>query len=146
MSSPPPPASRPTINDVARAAGVSKATVSAVLNETGQASAATRDRVLAAVESLNYRPSRGAGALAARAQRSIGVLVKELDNPYFAGVIAGVRAHASAHGYTLLVASSERAYEAERRAVDLLVASDVAGLIVTPVLDETTDLSHLFEL
>jgi hypothetical protein len=78
------------------------------------------------------------------------VLVKELDNPYFAGVIAGVRAHADAHGYAVLVSSSERDPEAERQAVALLTAGltagDVAGLIVTPVLDDDADLSHLFEL
>jgi LacI family transcriptional regulator/LacI family repressor for deo operon, udp, cdd, tsx, nupC, and nupG len=101
---------------------------------------------MAAVEALNDRPSRASGAAPGSRAHSIGVLVKELDNPYFAGVIAGAREEAAAHGYALLVASSERAYEAERRAVDLLMGSDVAGLIVTPVLDETTDLSHLFEL
>ena len=140
------PPTRPTITDVARRAGVSKATVSAVVNDSGPVSEETRARVTAAVEALNYRPTRGAGALVARAGRSIGVLVKELDNPYFSGVIAGVRDHAEQRGYSLLVSSSEREHDAERRAVDLLMASDVAGLIVTPVLDEDADLSHLFEL
>lgn len=141
---------RATITDVARAAGASKATVSAVLNDSSPVSPELRLRVMDAVEALNYRPSRGAGALPARRGQSLGVVVKELDNPYFAGVIAGVRAHADAHGYALLVASSERDPEAERRAVALLTAGltagDVAGLIVTPVLDEEADLSHLFEL
>jgi DNA-binding LacI/PurR family transcriptional regulator len=144
------PRSRATITDVARAAGASKATVSAVLNDSSPVSAELRLRVMDAVESLDYRPSRGAGALAARRGRSLGVVVKELDNPYFAGVIAGVRAHADEHGYSLLVASSERDPEAERRAVAMLTggltAGDVAGLIVTPVLDDDADLSHLFEL
>ena len=146
---------RATINDVARTANVSKATVSAVLNNSSPVSPELRLRVLDAVEALAYRPTRGTavasgGPLGAGRGRSIGVLVKELDNPYFAGVIAGVREHADAHGYALLVASSERDPEAERRAVALLTAGlgsgDVAGLIVTPVLDEEADLSHLFEL
>ncbi len=141
-----PPLARATITDVARAAGASKATVSAVLNDSSPVSPELRLRVLDAVEALDYRPSRGARATAARRGRSVGVLVKELDNPYFAGVIAGVRAHADAHGYALLVASSERDPAAERRAAALLPAGDVAGLIVPPVLDEEADLSHLFEL
>ena len=135
---------RPTISDVARAAGVSKATVSAVLNSSGPVSPATRTRVLTAVESLNYRPSRGTARDGGR--RSIGVLVKELDNPYFARVIAGARVEAEEHGYAILVASSERDPAAERRAIGLLTAGDVSGLVVTPVLDEHADLSHLFEL
>jgi DNA-binding LacI/PurR family transcriptional regulator len=61
-------------------------------------------------------------------------------------VVLGARAHANEHGYTLLVASSEGEYEAERRAVELLQAKDVEGLIATPVLDEHADLSHFFEL
>jgi DNA-binding LacI/PurR family transcriptional regulator len=112
--------------------------VSAVLNDSSPVSAELRLRVMDAVEALGYRPTRGASAAAGRGGRSIGVLVKELDNPYFAGVIAGVRAHADSHGYALLVASSERDPEVERRTVALLAdglsAGDVAGLIVTPVL------------
>jgi LacI family transcriptional regulator len=137
---------RPTINDVARQAGVSKATVSAVLNDTGSVKESTRDRVLAAMEVLNYRPSQPAGRVGARRARSIGILIKEIDNPYYAEVVLGARAHASEKGYTLLVVSSEGEYEAERRAVELLRAIDVDGLIATPVLDEHADLSHFFEL
>ncbi len=138
------PRPRPTIADVAEAAAVSKATVSAVLNDSGPVAPDTRARVLRAVETLNFRAARGNAR--AGAGRSLGVLVKELDNPYFAGVIAGARAHAEAHGYALLVASSEREALAERRAIGLLTAADISGLIVTPVLDEDSDLSHLFDL
>jgi LacI family transcriptional regulator/LacI family repressor for deo operon, udp, cdd, tsx, nupC, and nupG len=137
---------RPTISDVARQAGVSKATVSAVLNDTGSVKESTRDRVIGAMEVLNYRPSQPAGRAGARRARSIGLLIKEIDNPYYAEVILGARTHASEHGYTLLVVSSEGEYEAERRAVELLRAIDVDGLIATPVLDEHADLSHFFEL
>ena len=137
---------RPSITDVARHAGVSKATVSAVINDSGAVRESTRDRVQAAIESLNYRRAPSTGAAAARTGRCIGLVIKELDNPYYAEVINGARAHATESGYTLLVVSSEGEYDAERRAVDLLQAKDVDGLIVTPVLDEHADLSHLFEL
>ena len=137
---------RATINDVARQAGVSKATVSAVFNETGTVRGSTRDRVLAAMELLNYRPSSVASRASARRTKSIGLLIKEIDNPYYAGVVLGARSYAGERGYTLLVASSEGEYEAERRAVELLQAKDVDGLIATPVLDEHADLSHFFEL
>jgi LacI family transcriptional regulator, galactose operon repressor len=136
---------RATINDVARQAGVSKATVSAVVNDSAAVSGSTRDRVLAAIDVLNYRPSQVTRSTAIRT-RSIGLLIKEVDNPYYAEVVLGARTHANEHGYTLLVASSEGEYDAERRAVELMQAKDVEGLMATPVLDEHADLSHFFEL
>lgn len=137
---------RPTINDVARLAGVSKATVSAVLNDTGTVRDSTRDRVVAVIEQLNYRPGGPAGRAGGAGGRSIGLIIKEVDNPYYGEVAAGARAAAVEAGYTLLVTSSEGGYEAERRAVELLQAKEVDGLILTPVLDDNADLSHLFEL
>jgi DNA-binding LacI/PurR family transcriptional regulator len=135
-----------TINDVARLAGVSKATVSAVLNDTGTVKRSTRDRVLSAIESLNYRKSgpdtRGGGSQV----RSLGLVIKEIDNPYYGEVVTGARAAAEQAGYTLLVMSSEGEHDSERRAVGLAQAKGVDGLIITPVLDQTADLSHLFEL
>jgi DNA-binding LacI/PurR family transcriptional regulator len=136
---------RATITDVARQAGVSKATVSAVINDSPSVKGSTRDRVLAAIDVLNYRPTQVTRG-GARKTKSIGLLIKEIDNPYYAEVALGARAHANEQGYTLLVASSEGDYEAERRAVELLQSKDVEGLIATPVLDEHADLSHFFEL
>ena len=143
-------AKRPTMTDVARQAGVSKATVSAVLNGTAGVKDATRDRVNRAMDLLNYRPQRARvgedGAGAPRSDRSVALLIKEHDNPYYAGIIDGARGICNAQGYTLLVASSAGDYETERRTVELLRAKYVDGLIATPVLDEHADLSHLFEL
>lgn len=139
-------AKRATITDVATHAGVSKATVSAVINDSASVKGSTRDRVLAAIERLNYRPAQPVGRASARKLKSIGLLIKEIDNPYYAEVVLGARAHAHQHGYTLLVASSEGDYEAERSAVELLQSKDVDGIIATPVLDEHADLSHFFEL
>jgi LacI family transcriptional regulator len=137
---------QPTINDVARLAGVSKATVSAVLNDTGTVKKSTRDRVLSVIESLNYRKSGPDGRSAGQQMRSLALVIKEIDNPFYGEVITGARAAADEAGYTLLVMSSEGAHEAERRAVELLQRKDVDGLILTPVLDVDADLSHLFEL
>jgi len=138
-------AKRPTITDVANHARVSKATVSAVLND-GAVKDATRDRVLAAIELLNYHPTQLASRGTTRRDRSMVLLIKEYDNPYYAEVIASARATAEAAGYTLLVVSSEGEYAAERRAIALARGKFVDGLIVTPVLDEHADLSHFFDL
>lgn len=137
---------RPTINDVARRADVSKATVSAVLNDTGSVKDSTRHRVLEVIQEINYRPRNSAKNIGSRDSKSIGLLIKEIDNPYYAEVIAGARREANARGYTLLVTSSEGEYASEQRIVELLKAKDVDGLIITPVLDGETDLTYLFEL
>jgi DNA-binding LacI/PurR family transcriptional regulator len=137
---------RATITDVAREAGVSKATVSAVLNDAGSVKESTRARVLEAIERLNYRPSQLARRDRVRDGKSLGIIVKEIDNPYYADVVLGARSCAERNGYSLVVLSSEGEYVAERRAVELLQAKHVDGLIAMPVLDEQADLSHFFEL
>jgi LacI family transcriptional regulator/LacI family repressor for deo operon, udp, cdd, tsx, nupC, and nupG len=138
---------RPTMGDVARLAEVSKATVSAVLNGTGMVKDSTRARVLEAIGLLNYRAGPVlSGHAYTHGPKSLGLVIKEVDNPYYAEIALGVRTVAEEQGYTLLVASSEGVYESERRAVDLLRAKGIDGLIVTPVLDELADLTHLFDL
>jgi LacI family transcriptional regulator len=137
---------RPTITDVARHAAVSKATVSAVLNDSPAVKSDTRDRVLAAIDLLNYRPTQQAGSKLLGKYKSIALLIKEYDNPYYDEVTDGVRAQAEAQGYMLFVMSSEGSYDSERRAVEWLRDKGIDGLIAAPVAGEDSDLSHFFEL
>ena len=143
---------RATITDVAVHAGVSKATVSAALNSTAGVRDETRERVLSSAEQLDYRPAGRARAGAgpqpevSGGGRSLALLIRESDNPYYAEVIAGARAAIEARGFTLLVVSSEGDYESERRAVRLLRAKEVDGLMAYPLMDDHADLSHFFEL
>lgn len=136
---------RPSINDVARRAGVSKATVSAVINDKGSVGPATRKRVVEVIRELNYRPSNQ-GARGRRRHPSVGLLIKELDNPYYTEIATGMAAVCRERGYGVLVASSEGDGEAERVAIEMLVEQGVDGLVVTPVMDAEADVSHLFEL
>ena len=136
-----------TIADVAKRAEVSKATVSAVINDKGTVKESTRKRVLRSIEELNYRPNSSARRrFRGTPSKSLGLVIKESENPYYAEITAGVRNVAQEKGYTILVASSEGFYDAEQRIVDLLMSKDVNGLIITPVLDNQADLSHIFEL
>lgn len=137
---------RATIDDVARMAGVSKSTVSAVLNGSGAISESTRSRVSGIIEQLNYRPSSHARRRSVRQNRSIGLMIRESDNPFYSRVIDGIRSVAWPKGYTVLVVSSEGSYDAERKAVRLLQEQGVDGLLLYPVLTRDVDLSHLFEL
>lgn len=138
---------RVTIKDVAEKAGVSSATVSNVINNKGKVSESTRRIVLGAIEELNYRPNASAQRRYQHAlQKSIGLVVKEIHNPYFADVIVGAQEAAESSGYELMITSSEGRRETEGRVVDLFVEKDVDGIIINPLLDSQTDLSHLFEL
>lgn len=138
---------KPTINDVAERAGVSTATVSAVLNHRNTVKDSTRRTVMLAVRDLNYRPSAAARRrLQPSTEKSIGLIIKEMHNTYFADVMVGAQEAARAQGYNVLVGTSERAFETEHDLVELLAAKDVEGLIINPLLDDEADLSHIFEL
>jgi DNA-binding LacI/PurR family transcriptional regulator len=151
VSSGPSPIKRPTISDVARAAAVSKATVSAVLNDVPGVRESTRERVRTAMELLNYRPARAlagrvAGREAATTAAMIALVIKEHDNPYYAAIVDGVRGVLEPEGHTLVIVSTGGDSGAERRAVTRLHATGIDGFIVTPVLGQDGDLSHFFEL
>jgi len=99
--------------DVAELAGVSVSTVSRALTVPEQVSAATRERVVAAAAQLGYRPNPTARGLRMGRTHTLGLLVPDLENPYFASVTKGVQARARAAGYALFVADSEEDPTAE---------------------------------
>ncbi|MFM2106716.1 MAG: hypothetical protein RL338_1748 [Chloroflexota bacterium] len=96
-----------TVSDVARAAGVSTATVSRVLNSPGLVAEATRHRVLAAVGELGYLPNVAARRLAGAETGTLGLLLPELSGPFFSELLSGVEEAARAAGLHLLVAATE---------------------------------------
>lgn len=139
--------SKTTIKDVAERAGVSSATVSNVINDKGKVSEGTRRKVLEAIEELNYRPNASAQRrLQKSSRKSIGLIIKELHNPYFADVIIGAQNRANEKGYSTMVSTSEGQRMMEKNVVDLFVEKDVDGIIINPLLDRDADLSHLFDL
>ncbi|MBW3553742.1 MAG: LacI family transcriptional regulator, partial [Gemmatimonadetes bacterium] len=138
---------RPTIQDVAELAGVSKATVSAVLNDRGTVKESTRSEVLDAMRQLRYRPDPAARRrLTADRVRSVGFVLREIANPYYAEIITGAESYLRERGCITLVAASEGDFKAEQRIISLLTLKDIDGILLTPVLDDETDFSHMFEL
>ncbi|MBN2416938.1 LacI family DNA-binding transcriptional regulator [bacterium] len=135
-----------TINDVAQLASVSKATVSAVLNNRPGISRSTRQRVLEICARLNYRPSRVARSLSVRETRSIGLVIKEIDNPFFSKVMKGVFDACTSRGYTVLLGSSELSPANEQRSISTLIQQRVDGLIVSPLQGEGVDFTYLYDL
>jgi LacI family transcriptional regulator/LacI family repressor for deo operon, udp, cdd, tsx, nupC, and nupG len=135
-----------TIENVARQAGVSKATVSAVLNNKSSVATSTREHVLEIIRKLNYRPNHIARSLSIRRTRTIGLVVKQIDNPYFTKVTRSVLVYFNERGYTVLLGSSELSPEKEKESVETLLRQRVDGLILSPLQERGTDLSYLSRL
>ncbi|ROV60058.1 LacI family transcriptional regulator [Vibrio ponticus] len=110
-----------TINDVCRAAGVSKATVSRVINGTGQVRQSTREKVEAVMKQLDYRPSAVAQALANQSGNSIGLVISDFTGGYFGSLLKQASVSAEMMGKQLLFADGHNDAEEELRAVHSLV-------------------------
>jgi LacI family transcriptional regulator len=121
-----------TIRDVADLAGVSTATVSHVLNNSRPVMPHTRQLVLAAIARLNYRPSAIARSLTTSVTRTVGVLVADITNPFFAALLRGIEDRMSARGYNLVVCNTDEQSEKETRYLELLLTRRVDGVIVAP--------------
>ena len=136
-----------TIDDVADHAGVSKSTVSAVINDRDVVKDATRRRVLESIEELDYRPRGSARrGFTAPTGHSIGFVIKEANNPYYSEVLQGIQSVLDEHEYLTFVSSSEGDFGREKRIIEQFSSKDLDGLVITPILNRDTDLSHIFEL
>ncbi len=123
----------PTIRDVARLAGVSTKTVSNVINHnSGRYSDETRDRVIEAIEKLNYRPNRAAQYMRSGMIGSLAFAIPDIGNPYFAEIAREVIDAASEYGYTVVIEHTAGRAENERRLLDSSPHT-VDGVILDPV-------------
>ncbi|MFD3688869.1 LacI family DNA-binding transcriptional regulator [Nocardiopsis sp. NPDC058631] len=121
---------RPTIVDVAAAAGVSKSLVSLALRGDRGVSEATSARILAAAERLGYRSNTLARSLVQGRTMMLGVLLTDLANPYHTEVVAGVEESADAEGFTVLLAHGQRDRARLARQLDALLRLNVDGVVV----------------
>src|SRR6266851_1787252 len=116
------------LEEVARRAHVSTATVSRVVNHTGIVKASTHTRVMKAVADLNYHPNLHARTLAGGKSRTIGIIVSNLENPFFLDIFRSVEGLAHARGYELLVANTDYNSEQLVKSIHLMIGRRVAGL------------------
>lgn len=119
-----------TIADVARRAGVSTATVSRVLSGVGRARPETHARVVAAAQELEFRPSDVARSLKRRSTLTLGLIVTDIENPYFPQLVRAVEDAANAEGYAILLCNADEDPEREASYLDFLVDRRVDGMIV----------------
>ncbi len=120
----------PTLDDVAREARVSTATVSRCINEPKMVSAPTRERVQAAIKSLGYTPNFAARSMAAKRTFTIGAIIPTMENSIFARGLQAFQEELQRHGYTLLVSSSAYRSDAEEEQIRTLVARGADGLLL----------------
>ncbi|WP_395026442.1 LacI family DNA-binding transcriptional regulator [Comamonas odontotermitis] len=132
-----------SIKDVARVAGVSVTTVSHVLNKTRAVLPSTQERVLDAVQSLGYVPSAVARSLKMNATHTIGMLVPNNSNPYFAELVRAVEDACFAAGYALLLCNTDDNADRQKVYLDVLSQKRVDGLIVASTSDDETMSRHL---
>ncbi|WP_114782514.1 LacI family DNA-binding transcriptional regulator [Botryobacter ruber] len=121
--------------DVAKAAGVSIATVSRVLNNPETVNADTQQRVQQAIKSLNFRPSRVAQRLRSKGGNSkiIGLVLPDIQNPFYVDVIRGIEEVMYEHGYAAIMCNFAQDEKRERLYLDILKSESIDGLIVAPV-------------
>jgi DNA-binding LacI/PurR family transcriptional regulator len=121
---------RPTLEDVAARAGVSRALVSLALNDSPRVAERSRIAIVKAAQALGYRPNLAARNLASRRTGTIGVLLNDLHNPFFAEVFDGIAAAASAVDQKLLLTTGRKVPSGERAAIDAMIEHRVDGIIL----------------
>lgn len=126
---------RPTLRDVAREAEVSIKTVSRVVNREPAVRPATAARVREAVARLGYRPNQLARSLQGRRSRTIGLMIADVSNPFYAKCVKAVEEVAREHGYAVVLCASNEDAAIEREYIGLLTQRRVDGLLLVPAAD-----------
>ncbi|MDR2049318.1 MAG: LacI family transcriptional regulator, partial [Treponema sp.] len=132
-----------TIADIAREAGVSKATVSRVISKSNLVSEKTTNRVSSVIEKYSYIPNVLAQGLAGKPTRNIGVIVDEFPNNFYIDLADGIDKVVSAHNYTFQVMSSQWEPARELEGVCSMLKSRVDGLLITPVSSDSPAVMEL---
>ena len=121
-----------TIKDIAKIAGVSPAVVSLVANGKNGVSKETKDRVLGLIEKFNYRPNAIAKSLSKQKTKTLGLIVSDITDPFFAEFSRGVEDVAFKNGFSITLCDSDNQEGKEELYIGLLLENQVAGLILTP--------------
>jgi LacI family transcriptional regulator len=134
-----------TIRDVAESAGVSYATVSHVINNTRLVSPETRQRVLAAMDALNYRPNALARSLRQGKTHTLGLVLPDSANPFFAEISRSIEDEAFKKGYSVFLCNTELDTQRELFYVDVLSKKQVDGIIFVAAGDQADSLDFLVQ-
>lgn len=134
-----------TVSDVAKKAGVSVSTAARVLSGRGYAAAETKRIVLEAAQELGFVPNRIARSLRTQETHMIGLLIGDVENPFYSAIASNVESVARAAGYNVVLCNSDDDPGIESELLALLQSMRVDGLIVTPTLKNRKNLRNLLE-
>jgi LacI family transcriptional regulator len=122
-----------TIKDVAQRAEVSIATVSHVLNKTRHVEQQTEARVLKAIRDLKYKPNVLARSLKGKGTKTIGIIIADIRESFFANVVKAIESHLNKANFSLILCDSEDTVAEEKFYIEILLRKGIDGLIFAPV-------------
>lgn len=135
-----------TIKEVAQEAGVSIATVSRVLNNQSGVSKELVEQVRTAVRKMHYQPNAIARALKNAESRSIGLIIPDIENPFFPALVRGVEDAAKIHNYAVILCNTDGKTEEEKKYIQFLYSKRVDGIAFTESVDNKKNISLLDSL
>jgi LacI family transcriptional regulator len=133
----------PTINDVAKRAGVAPITVSRVINNSGYFSEETRQRVEAAIAELGYVPNRLARGLRTKQTNTLALVMTDITNPFFTTVARGVEDTAGEADYTVTFCNTDESEAKEQKYLNLLIQQQVDGILLVPARSTPDSVNYL---
>jgi len=132
-----------TMEEIAKKAGVSQATVSRVINGSASVSMETRQNVMQWIRKLDYHPNRTAQSLVSKQSYLFGIILPEISNPYFSEVLKVVEQEASLNGYNLIFCHTGDNVQREKHAITTLRSRQVDGILIVPVESSAPHLNTL---
>ncbi len=136
---------RPTILDVARHAGVSKSTVSLVLQNSPLVKASTREQVEKSMTAINYVYNRSAAGLRGAETGLVGLVINDLRNPFFTEFAASAQMVFAQKGYSTVIANTDEDPEVQGKVVDSMIEHGVSALVISPAYGDCGDLLDKLE-
>jgi DNA-binding LacI/PurR family transcriptional regulator len=133
---------RATIRDVAVSAGVSLSTVSRVIHGHPAVDSALQKRVMEAVARLNYQPNRSAQSLRSPVNSVIGLVISDIENPFFTSIVRGVEDVAYDNQMTVILCSTDEDPVKQERRLEVMAKERVAGLIIAPAHGDSAPSLH----
>lgn len=134
-----------TIKDIANECGVSISTVSRVLNDKPDVKKATRQKVFEVIEKENYRPNTIARSLVINQTFSLGLIIPDINNPFFPEVARGIEDYAQGNSYSVIFSSTDNDAAREQEVIDLMLGKRVDGLIISLSLQNKEAILNLEE-
>lgn len=128
------------IQDVAKQAGVSISTVSRVLNGTAKVKSEVKKKVEASIEALTYQPNPAARSLRTNRSKIIGLIIPDLQTPFFMRIVQQVEEEIQTQDYLLVLCNSKNNTHREQNSLNKLIVQRVGGIILVPIYEDTIEI------